>query len=231
MLVLKEISKLYTPTSGISEITISIPHGKTVSFIGPNGAGKTTLFNILGRISKADTGTCSLDGVEIDSLHISEISYLPQNMYLIEDFTPMQMIYFFNTMKEINTVDADIHELICRLGIEPFMYKKIRKLSSGMRKRVELACSMLGNPKLLVLDEPLNALDIQGSLVFKDMLKDWNRRGAIVLLSSPILGFLDSCVDQVVFLKQGKILEVYSNENTSNVPEQIENLYRRHFAL
>ena len=226
MLEIMEVTKLFTPTTGIQDISITIPHGRIVAFVGPNGAGKSTLFNILGRVLRPDSGSCILNGVEHNSLHISEIGFLPETLYMLDDFTPYQMLHFMNTMRETETSVSDIDYLISRFGINPYAQKKIKKLSRGMRKRVELVCTFIGNPKLIVLDEPLNSLDIQGVFAFKDMMNYCKERGNIVLLSSHILDFLDSAVDSVVFLKDGKIAEVCSDST-----DRVEDIYRRHFNI
>jgi ABC-type multidrug transport system ATPase subunit len=226
MLEIKEVTKLFTPTTGIKDISITISHGQIVAFVGPNGAGKSTLFNILGRVMQADSGSCIMDGVEYNALHISEIGFLPETLYLLENITPYKMIRFLNTMRETRASDTDIDELICRFGVDVSAQKKIKKLSQGMRKRVELVSAFIGSPKLLVLDEPLNSLDIHGVLAFKDILNLCKERGHIVLLSSHILDFLDSAVDSVVFLKDGKIVEV-----CSEITGRVEDIYRKHFEI
>jgi len=226
MLEISQIKKLYTPTTGIHETTISIPHGQTVAFVGPNGSGKSTLFNIIGRVLKADSGKCSLDGVELKAWHLSDIGFLPENTYLLEEFTPPQMLYFINTMKELGASSDDVKGHMRRFGIDTFEHKKIKSLSQGMRKRVMLACALLGTPKLLVLDEPLNSLDIDSVLAFKDTLKEHKERGAIILLSSHILDFLDSNVERVVFLEQGRLLEICENFPGA---DRVEDLYRKRF--
>ena len=226
MFEIKSLTKMYSPKTGIRDISLSISHGQVVAFIGPNGAGKSTLFNILGRILHADSGVCTLDNAPLNSLHISQIGFLPEVMYFLEDFTPMQMIHFVNTMREMGSTSSEIDELIHHFSITEYAHKSISDLSLGMRRRVELACTFLGSPKLIVLDEPLNSLDIQGVLAFKDMLKICKERGQIVLLSSHILDVLDSITNQVVFLKQGEIVGVYDNET-----ERIEDVYRKVFGL
>ena len=224
MLELKSIKKLYTPNTGLHEATISIPQGQTVAFVGPNGSGKSTLFNILGHVVKADSGTCFLYGKEWSELHNSDVGFLPESSYLLDEFTPLQMITFINTLKEIGDSSKQIRDIICHFKIDKFMFTKIRKLSQGMRKRVSLACAFLGRPKLLILDEPLNALDIEGTLAFKDLLRERKEHGTIILLSSHILDFLDANVEKVVFIKEGRIIEVC--ENTTS---KVEKLYRERF--
>jgi ABC-type multidrug transport system ATPase subunit len=226
MLEISMLKKLYNPVTGIHDITISIPKEHTVAFIGPNGSGKSTIFNILGRVLKADSGVCKLEGIDLKSISISEIGFLPENSYLLEELTPPQMLYFINTMKELGASSSDVNLLMNRFGIDTFKNKKIGKLSQGMRKRVAIACALLGTPKLLVLDEPLNSLDIDSVLALKDELIEHKKRGAIILLSSHILDFLDSNVEQVILLEQGRIIEVCENSNGVN---RVEDLYRKRF--
>ena len=224
MLELKSITKLYSRRDGIRNVSINISHGQIVAFVGPNGSGKSTLFNTIGQVQKADFGNCSMDGIELKDMNISEVGFLPENSYLINEFTPLQMLYFINTMKGIDASEEDISELINRFSIHAFTHKKIKALSQGMRKRVSLACAVLGNPKLLILDEPLNYLDIDSVFAFKEILKRHKERGCIVLLSGHILESIDAMADQVVFLKQGEIIKICSDIN-----EPTEKLYREYF--
>jgi len=225
MLEIKSLTKMYNPKSGIQDISISVSDGEIVAIVGPNGAGKSTLFNILGRVLQADTGTCSLHGITLGKLHISKIGFLPERLYLLEEFTPLQMIHFVNTMKDVGSSNSEIDELIHHFGIDSYVEKSIKTLSVGMRKRVELACALLGKPDMIVLDEPLNSLDIQGVLALKDALKVCKKNEQIVLLSSHILDFLDTTVDKVVFLGNGKILDM-----CSNTTECTEDIYRKLFT-
>lgn len=226
MLEINSVTKQYSKKTGIFDVSICIPKGQIVAFIGPNGSGKSTLFSIVGQVLKANSGVCKWCNIKLEELSISKFAFLPEEVYLLEEFTPLQMIDFMNSMKELNASSDEIHRIIRCFNIETFINKKIKNLSYGMKKRVALACTLLGNPELLILDEPINSLDLQSVISLKKILVEFKEKGTTILISSHILDFLDSIVDQVVFLNNGKIVEVFSNIN-----EKVETLYCNRFQV
>jgi ABC-type multidrug transport system ATPase subunit len=226
MLKIENLTKRHTKEIGIFNIDFSVSSGRIVAFLGPNGAGKSTLFNILGGISEADEGKCLFTGIPLSALNICDVGFLPENMYIPETMTPVQMLHFMNTMKELKATEVDISDLLDRFGIRAYQNKRIRHLSQGMRKRVALVCALLGHPKLLILDEPLNALDIQSVIQLKREISALKSEGAVVLLSSHILDFLDNTADEIVFLKNGRIIDICHNNE-----DNVEKIYIKHFMV
>ena len=224
MLEVSGLSKRYGKTVGVANATFRAKPGTAVAFIGPNGSGKSTIFNILGGVLKPDTGNYTLDGQALAQADVGKIGFLPEGKFLLPDFTPPQMLHFMCAMKKLHASHESINALMESYGITEYAGKTIRQLSQGMTKKVALACALLGQPQLLILDEPLNALDIQSVIQLKKDIAAHKEEGAIILLSSHILDFLDAIADEIVFLKAGKIVDMCANEGAN-----IESLYVQHF--
>lgn len=220
MLEISHLTKRYGSGGGISDVSFSVPAGSVAAVVGPNGAGKSTLFNILAGILRRETGTCLLDGIELKQLKPGEIGFLPEKGYLIPDFTPVQMLMYVNQMREMLLSDDEIEKLIFLYDLEGFRNKKNKALSQGMSRRVALVCALMGSPRLLILDEPTNGLDTQSVILLKEALKQHKKRGAVILISSHVLDFLDSIADEILFLKDGELIRAGQKTST-----EIEKMY------
>jgi ABC-type multidrug transport system ATPase subunit len=220
MLEISHLTKRYGSGGGISDVSFSVPAGSVAAVVGPNGAGKSTLFNILSGVQPQGDGTCVLDGVELKKLKPDEVGFMPEKSYLIPDFTPVQMLMYVNQMREILLSDDEIEKLISLYDLGEFRNKKNKALSQGMSRRVALVCALMGSPRLLILDEPTNGLDTQSVILLKEALKQHKKRGAVILISSHVLDFLDSIADEILFLKDGELIRVGKKTST-----EIEKMY------
>ena len=224
MLEVSRLTKRYGSGGGISDVSFSVPAGSAAAVVGPNGAGKSTLFNILAGILPREAGTCLLDGIKLKQLKPGEIGFLPEKSYLIPDFTPAQMLMYVNQMRELFLSNGEIEKLISLYDLEEFRNQKNKTLSQGMAKRAAMACAMMGIPRLLILDEPTNGLDTQSVILLKNALKRHKKRGAVILISSHILDFLDGVADEILFLKSGELIRAGKKTST-----EIETMYRELF--
>jgi ABC-type multidrug transport system ATPase subunit len=224
MLTAKGITKEYPSGGGIFDASFSVPDGEIMAVVGPNGAGKSTLFNTIAGIVQPESGECRLSGVSVDRLKPLEFGFLPESDYLIPNFTPLQMLLYVNQMKDLHLNDDKINGLIEEFKLGGFANKKNNSLSQGMRKRVALACTLMGSPKLLILDEPTNGLDTQSTIVLKKAIKESAAQKAVVLISGHVLDFLDKVADEAIFLERGRIIDA-EKTGGSGLEEIYENLY------
>jgi ABC-2 type transport system ATP-binding protein len=223
MLLLDNISKSFGPNSALCNVSLCVGSGEIVAVIGPNGAGKSTLFNIVAGVIKADGGTCLLDNVTLSSVSLKTIGFLPEKPFYYGSFTTLETIRFEQTMREIKDSTSRFDELMIHFGIKDHINSKMNCLSQGMAKRVALVCAFIGNPRVIILDEPLNGLDIQSVIGLKEQLILEKQRGTSILISSHVLTFLDGLVDRIVFLDKGELALESSNN------DDIENAYKRLF--
>lgn len=223
MLTIQKVTKTYSSTLALDKVSLSVGEGTIVAVIGPNGAGKTTLFNILAGVLDADSGNCLLNNAPLKSIELKSLSFLPENPYFYKSFTPQQTIDLEITMRGLDRAASSAEELMQRLCITDYQNRKMSALSQGMAKRVALACVFLGSPEVIVLDEPLNGLDIQSVIILKEQLLLEKRRGAHILLSSHVLTFLDGLVDKTYFLNKGNVAFESSKNN------DLEEVYKKLF--
>lgn len=210
MLTISNLTKRYRNGRGLGAFSMGVDAGEIVGIIGPNGAGKTTLFSILAGILMPQSGTITVatDGDSHTDVRIlsEHVGFLPEIPFLQRAFTPLEAVQFDAAMRGAPISKSEAKEHLATFDAHSYMNRPIRTLSQGQSKRVELACAFLGAPDILVLDEPLNGLDIQSVINLREKILAEKERGATILISSHILTFIDEVADRIVFLDDGHIV-------------------------
>ena len=197
MVSLQHISKSFGSQKVLNDVSLEIPAGQIVGLLGPNGAGKSTLMKILIGLWSADSGTVSAP---------SRIGYLPENNPLYEDMYVSEYLSFMAKMTNDQMVnDQMVNELVELVGLSPERHKHIRELSKGYRQRVGLAQALLGDPELLILDEPTTGLDPNQLVEIRALIKSLSGESRSVILSTHILQEVREMCDRVIILDHGTI--------------------------
>lgn len=210
------LNKSYGNIHAICDMSLRFTPG-VWGLIGANGAGKTTLMRILAGIMNPSSGKVLYNNEDITILgkHYRDVlGYLPQNFGYYVGFTVNDYLEYIATLKGINrsTSRTRIDELLNILSLTDCKYKKIRKLSGGMQRRVGIAQSMLNNPKVLILDEPTSGLDPGERVRFRNYLSEF-AQGRIVLISTHIVSDVEYIASNNVIMKKGRIIGVGSTES------------------
>lgn len=194
MVQIAHINKSFGPQQVLKDVTLSIPEGQVLGLLGPNGAGKSTLMKILIGLWKADSGTVQVP---------ERIGYLPENNPLYEEMYVSEYLQF---MAELTGIPGfrDTETLIERVGLTPERHKHIRELSKGFRQRVGLAQALLGDPQLLILDEPTTGLDPNQLVEIRSLIRSLGK-DRTVILSTHIMQEVREMCDRVVILDHGEI--------------------------
>ena len=224
MLEVSSLTKKFGSKHALNELSFSVDSGEIIAFVGPNGAGKSTLFKILAGVLQASDGSSALDGCSLSSLPLNSLGYLPEELFQYERFTSEQTLLFEITMRDINLRDGDLDTLIQRFAVDNYLHEKMGTLSQGMAKRIALMCAFLGTPRVIILDEPLNGLDIQTVIALREQLSMEKQHGAHILISSHILSFVDETADRIIFLKEGRLADNITGRST-----QAEKIYTQLF--
>ena len=224
MLEITDVRVSYGACKALKGVTLSVEAGSVVGVVGPNGAGKSTLFKAVMGMVELDAGAVSLDGRPLFDIESREVGYLADIPFQFEFLTPREMLLFERAMKNPELPLEHLQGLLHTLDLEAHENTPIGNLSQGLRKRAALAAALAGEPSLLVLDKPLNALDVQTVIVLKRLIREAVARGAHVLVSSHVLNFFDGLVDKVAFLDRGLVRHVCSGDG-----EGAEDTYRRLF--
>ena len=180
-------------------MTLEIPAGQVVGLLGPNGAGKSTLMKILMGLWKPDSGTVSVP---------ASIGYLPENNPLYDEMYVSEYLEFMAELTNRQIVNGQIvNGLIDLVGLTPERHKHIRELSKGYRQRVGLAQALIGNPELLILDEPTTGLDPNQLIEIRALIKSLTHSSSnpSVILSTHIMQEVREMCDRVIILDHGTI--------------------------
>ena len=202
------INKSFGSQQVLRDITLSIPEGQVLGLLGPNGAGKSTLMKILIGLWRADSGSVAVP---------ERIGYLPENNPLYEEMYVAEYLQFMAKMTQCPNKwymvnDQMVNDLIDRVGLTPERHKHIRELSKGYRQRVGLAQALLGNPQLLILDEPTTGLDPNQLVEIRALIRDLakapmtnDQSPMTIILSTHIMQEVSAMCDRVVILDHGTI--------------------------
>ena len=200
MIAIEHINKSFGAQQVLKDINLEIPAGQVLGLLGPNGAGKSTLMKILIGLWKADSGSIAVP---------SRIGYLPENNPLYEEMYVTEYLQFMAKMTQCPNKwymvnDQMVNDLIDRVGLTPEKHKHIRELSKGYRQRVGLAQALLGDPELLILDEPTTGLDPNQLVEIRALIRSLGKERTVIL-STHIMQEVREMCDRVVILDHGQI--------------------------
>ena len=174
--------------------------------LGPNGAGKSTLMNIISQNLVPDSGTIRLEP-EGDILRT--LGYMPQQQALYEDFSARSFLYYMAGLKKIKSPGKEIEHLLEVVNLQDAAHKRMGSYSGGMKQRVLLAQALLGNPSLLLLDEPTAGLDPRERIRIRNFISEFSR-DKIVLLATHVVSDIEYIASQVILLSSGKTIGIHT---------------------
>ncbi|MEE1073321.1 MAG: ABC transporter ATP-binding protein [Cellulosilyticum sp.] len=198
MLEIQGIKKKYGRKEVLKNINLKIEKGQCVGIIGPNGSGKSTLLSIIVGVLKPSSGKIVMQG---------DIGYVPQDNALMEELTVKYNLVFWCAAygKKVKEVLAE-NTYTKALGIEEMLGQKVKRLSGGMKKRVNIAIALINNPTYIILDEPCNALDIIYKNEVVDYLLELKKEGKTIIYTSHSGDEVERLCDKVCILKDGYIV-------------------------
>lgn len=206
---LENISKLYGVTAALSEVNLTLGNG-VYGLLGPNGAGKTTMMRIMTDLLSPSTGRVLLDGEDIHRLGASfrsRIGYLPQDFGYYPNFTAEQYLLYIARLKGIAPKEAkiEIYKLLEKVGLRDKMKQRLKSFSGGQRQRIGIAQALLGDPDILILDEPTAGLDPEERIRFRGIISALSRNKCVIL-STHIVSDLEAVANEIVLLKRGCVI-------------------------
>ena len=210
----RELSKTYDSVKAVQNVSFTVRKGEIFGFLGPNGAGKTTTIKSILGLIQPDAGYISINGYNItkDSKKAKEsIGYLPEKVAFYDNLTAYQNLCFYADIKHVSR-DA-CKPLIQEFGLEKASNKKVGNFSKGMKQRLGMARAILGNPSILILDEPSNGLDPRGVALVRRKILQMKEDNTTVFISSHILSEIQAVCDRVAIINKGVIVAEDSVEN------------------
>ena len=193
------------PQHALRGLTLSVPTGSAFGLIGPNGAGKTTFIKVLLGVVRPTSGEVTvLGGDPQDTSVRARIGYLPERMHLPAALRARDFLRSVATLKGLSSKDAELIALLARVGLRTGD-QRVGTFSKGMRQRLGLAAAMLGQPELLILDEPTDGIDPVGRVEVRALLLEEKKRGATILLNSHLLSETERICDRIGVLDHGQL--------------------------
>ena len=216
MIEVKNLTKHYGSKKALDDISFTVNDGEILGFLGPNGAGKSTTMNMLTGYFSATDGEVLINGIDIlddPTAAKKEIGYLPELPPLYLDMTVKEYLSFVYDLKKCKIPKQAHLEEICKLVKISDVYNRVIKhLSKGYKQRVGMAQALIGNPKILILDEPTVGLDPKQILDIRNLIKRLGKKHTVIL-SSHILSEIQAVCDRIVIINQGVIAADDTTEN------------------
>lgn len=218
MIEVKNLTKSYGKGKALDNVSFTVNKGEILGFLGPNGAGKSTTMNIITGYISATEGTVTIDGFDnvTNSMECKKaVGYLPEQPPLYMDMTVDEYLNFVCDIKKVKEDRAaHIGGILKLVGIEDVHGRLIKNLSKGYKQRVGIAQALIGNPEILILDEPTVGLDPKQILEIRNVIKELGRNRTIIL-SSHILPEISAICERVIIINKGKIVAEDTPENLS----------------
>ena len=215
------LTKKYGSNKAVNDISFSVSKGEILGFLGPNGAGKSTTMNILtGYLSKTSgkVSVCGFDILDNPKEAKRKIGYLPEHPPIYNEMTPGEYLDFVYDLKGVKGNDEEKKEhielVMSQVGISHMKNRLIRNLSKGYKQRVGLAGALIGNPEVLILDEPTVGLDPTQIIEIRNVIKKLGKERTVIL-STHILQEVTALCDRVIIINKGRIVAQDTIENLS----------------
>jgi len=205
---LNEVSKSYKQLDALQSISMTLQQGEVLGLFGHNGAGKTTMMKLILGVISPSSGSVEVMGMAPDSKEAwhsrSKVGYLPENVSFYEQLTGLEVLTYFAKLKGFNKKTAI--DLLEQVGITHAMRRQVKTYSKGMRQRLGLAQAFIGEPKLLLLDEPTVGLDPIATADFYQTVDQLKSNGSSVILCSHVLPGVEQHIDRAMILSKGSLL-------------------------
>lgn len=211
MIRIRNVSKTYDELRAVRSISLDIKEGSMVGFVGPNGAGKTTLFKMIATLTKPDVGTVHVGGYDtrFQAAPVRRmLGFMPAEFGKVPHMTVREYLSYFGAAHGIpsNRREQRIDDVLVLTDLEARSEQPVAAGSTGIKQRVLIAKTLIHDPAILLLDEPAAGLDPRARIEVREILKELNKLGKTILLSSHILADLEEICDSIVIIEHGKVI-------------------------
>ena len=223
MIEIKNITKKYGSVTAVDNISFKIEEGEIIGLLGPNGAGKSTTMNMITGYIEPTEGEIIINGYDISKKPRkakSQIGYMPEGVPLYSDLTVKEFVTYMAELKNVGTFKScgrktrkeKVEKIINQTGLKDVENKLTRNLSRGYKQRVSMAGALVGEPKILILDEPTVGLDPKQITEIRALIKELGKTHTIIL-SSHILSEVSQICNKVIIINKGKMIAIDTPEN------------------
>ena len=211
VLSLRSLHKRFGPKVAVGDVSLDVPPGSMLGLLGPNGAGKTTTLSMATGLLRPDGGTAHVLGADVwhdPAAAKARMGVLPDGVRMFDRLTGAELLRYTGLLRGMAEADvtARAGELLAALGLDEAATTLVVDYSAGMRKKIGLACALIHAPRLLVLDEPFEAVDPVSGEAIRSILRGFVASGGTVVLSSHVMELVESLCDRVAIVAEGRIL-------------------------
>ena len=229
MIEVKNITKKYGSFTAVDNISFKIEEGEIIGLLGPNGAGKSTTMNMITGYIEPTEGEIVINGYDISKKPRkakSQIGYMPEGVPLYSDLTVKEFVTYMAELKKVDrkTRKEKVEKIIKQTGLKDVEKKLTRNLSRGYKQRVSMAGALVGEPKILILDEPTVGLDPKQITEIRALIKELGKTHTVIL-SSHILSEVSQICNKVIIINKGKIVAIDTPENLEKKVESNNTTY------
>ena len=222
MLELRGITKKYQVFPAVNDVSFEVKPSEILGYLGPNGAGKTTTIRMLAGLLEPTEGSIYYSGKNMKRNlyeYKKRIGYVPEEAEIYSYLSAYDYLLMVGRLRDIpeKILNEKIHQFMILFSLADDMHSSISSYSKGMIQKVLLASALLHNPDILLLDEPLSGLDVETSLVIKDLVGKLSQQGKIIFYCSHILEVVEKVCSKVIIIHKGKIVANDSVENLRNL--------------
>ena len=227
-IVIENLSKTYKNNRGIKDINLEVNRGEIFGFLGPNGAGKTTAMKIMTGLMMPDEGDVKINGHSILSDHANAMASVGA---IIENVTPFSYLTAYENLKMCKRFYPDVpeshlDECLQATGMLKFKNEKIKNFSLGMRQRLGISLALVSKPSILILDEPLNGLDVEGMVEIRNLILDLAaKQQTTFFISSHLIHDVELTCNKIGILHGGRLLRVDYTKDLLKDYSSLENYY------
>ncbi len=224
MIEVKNVTKKYGSFTAVDNISFDVKDGEVVGFLGPNGAGKSTTMNMITGFIEPTDGQIIINGNDISKKPKKakkQIGYMPENVPLYYDLTVKEFVTYMAELKFVKRQDKkeQVEKVIKETGLESVQKKLIKNLSRGYKQRVSMAGALVGDPDVIILDEPTVGLDPKQITEIRNLIKELGKKHTVIL-STHILPEVSQICERVVIINKGKIVAVDTPENLEKMTKE-----------
>ena len=229
MIEVKNITKKYGSFTAVDNISFKIEEGEIIGLLGPNGAGKSTTMNMITGYIEPTEGEIIVNGYDISKKPKkakAQIGYMPEGVPLYSDLTVKEFVTYMAELKKVDrkTRKEKVEKIIEQTGLKDVEKKLTRNLSRGYKQRVSMAGALVGEPKILILDEPTVGLDPKQITEIRALIKELGKTHTVIL-SSHILSEVSQICNKVIIINKGKIVAIDTPENLEKKVESNNTTY------
>lgn len=223
MIEVKNVTKKYGNFIAVDNVSFTVNDGEVVGFLGPNGAGKSTTMNMITGFIEPTEGTIEVNGYDILKQPLKakkKIGYMPEGVPLYNELTVKEFVTFMAELKKVPRKERKekVAKVLYEVGIEDVANKLIRNLSRGYKQRVSMAGALIGDPEVIILDEPTVGLDPKQITEIRQLIKKLGKKHTVIL-SSHILSEISQICEKVIIINKGKIIAVDTPANLEKKTE------------